>query len=181
MSSNSDPPPWSDRYQTASQVPPSPEFIPAYQPEASSPVSQGPVQQMLRQSSMSLSRRSTIPMPPSGHPSRQNPEKSHSLNSNSYYDSNGPFVYVDQPSAQVISLNNTLTSFETTISPWKEPSEWIEADEKNTTLIIQRAVHLLASEDIGQASFAGRVMVYPVSSAYIRPFKHAVIRHISML
>jgi serine/threonine protein kinase len=89
------------------------------------------------------------------------------LNSNSYYGSNDSFVNVDQPSAQVTSLNQALTSFKTDISPWKEPLKWIEADEENITSIIQTAVHSLENENIRQASFAGKVMVYPRLIAYI--------------
>lgn len=84
---------------------------------------------------------------------------------NSYYDSSD---YVDQTPPLVVNLNRSLTSFEADVSPWKEPSKWIEADEMDIELIVQRAIDSLANEEIREASFAGQVMVYPVSSAYTK-------------
>jgi len=59
------------------------------------------------------------------------------------------------------SLGDVLTKFETEISPWKSPVEWLRADAEHVNSVIQRTVTITKSAEIEHTKVAG-AMIYRV-------------------
>ena len=59
-------------------------------------------------------------------------------------------------------LDEALSGFKTNISPWQNPSGWIQADTEYINSIIQEIVTLTKRREIEQANFDGQDMIYPV-------------------
>jgi hypothetical protein len=62
-------------------------------------------------------------------------------------------------------LDHALTNFQTDISPWTCPKDWIDADVSHVTLTIQEFVASTQSAEIEDANFRGN-MVYQVCLSY---------------
>jgi hypothetical protein len=62
-----------------------------------------------------------------------------------------------------IILDDALAEFETNISPWKTPSEYIDAEANRVNTVVQEIRLLTRRDEMEHASFIGQPMVYSVS------------------
>lgn len=65
-------------------------------------------------------------------------------------------------------LDEALSDFKTDISPWQNPSGWVQADTEYINSIVQEIVTLTKRREIEQANFAGQDMIYPVCLLWFR-------------
>ena len=78
------------------------------------------------------------------------------------------------PSLQV-SVRSALTTFETRISPWTHPFQWLDANTKHLCSIFRAIIHLTQEADIGEMSFP-ETMIYQVRLVALRFSKLIVSR-----
>ena len=69
------------------------------------------------------------------------------------------------PSLQV-SVCSALTTFETKISPWTHPLQWLDANTKHLCSIFRAIIHLTQETDIGEMSFP-ETMIYQVRLVFL--------------
>ena len=90
------------------------------------------------------------------------------------YFQTGLFHRILLPSLQV-SVHSALTTFETKISPWTHPFQWLDANAKHLYSIFRVIIHLTQEADIGEMSFP-ETMIYQVRLVALRFSKLAVSR-----
>ena len=74
------------------------------------------------------------------------------------------------------SVDQALADFETDISPWKGPVEWVAADSEHVNFVVKEIVKLTDRVEINQARFADQLIVYPVSCDYTTPLTHNLMQ-----
>ena len=79
------------------------------------------------------------------------------------------------PSFQV-SVHSALTTFETKISPWTHPLQWLDANTEHLCSIFHAITHLTQEADIGEISFP-ETMIYQVRLVALR-FSNLVVSRI---
>jgi hypothetical protein len=72
-------------------------------------------------------------------------------------------IHTDNLPNSHVSTDNALTHFETNISPWKTPAEYIDAEANHVNTIIPEIRMLTGKAEIEQACFNGQPMIYSVS------------------
>jgi len=77
-----------------------------------------------------------------------------------------PIIHTTNLPSSTMLLDDELFNFETEISPWTNPTNWIQADTKHINSIIQRSIELTGRFEIEQARFANQDMIYPVCFLY---------------
>ena len=78
------------------------------------------------------------------------------------------------PSLQV-SVHSALTTFETKISPWTHPLQWLDANKKHLHSIFRVIIRLTQEADIGEMSFP-ETMIYQVRLVALRFSKSVISR-----
>jgi hypothetical protein len=76
------------------------------------------------------------------------------------------------------SLDYMWTNFETEISPWRHPSEWLQAYASHVNSIIQQIVTVTKTTEIEQAMFAGDMIYYVYLT--VSGFLKCLVLHISV-
>jgi hypothetical protein len=70
-------------------------------------------------------------------------------------------------------LDEALSDFKTDISPWQNPSGWIQADTEHINSIVEGIVTLTKRHEISLANFAGQDMIYQRLILYM--FAHLML------
>lgn len=84
---------------------------------------------------------------------------------------------VTEPDAQIVHSNKlwafdlALTDFERDISPWNDPSQWIQINANHINSITQRIVELANRREIEDAGFVGQDMIYPVLLLFVSSYQ----------
>ena len=65
-----------------------------------------------------------------------------------------------------VALDHALTDFRTTMSPWRFPQEWTDAETNHVGLIVQALLTRMGSPEVEMMNFSGS-MVYQVRSTLV--------------
>jgi hypothetical protein len=72
-------------------------------------------------------------------------------------------LHTEQLPTSHVPLDSALTHFETNISPWKNPVEWVAAESEHVNSVVDEIAELTKRSEINQAKFTDQFIVYPVS------------------